>query len=167
MSKFKDVMNRYRTESLFLEMIQSTVVDKYDPLYTLRPGSRKGLPSAYDIYMDSDSEYEAAIRIVGEMKHWRRLCKLKWFMEGSPDGLWDGLKQWRLDKAEKDQNEAIKLLKEQAQNGNVTAQKTLLDHFKKGVGAGRPRKEKDTSKEDERLSQIVELHKEIQDRKNK
>lgn len=162
--KYVDTMNRPRTESLFLETCRSDIAEKFPPVYTMKGDSKKGCQSAYQIYMNSVNEYEAAMKIVGDMRHWRRLCGLKWFMEGSEEKAFDGLRQWREDKAMKDQAELMQLLKEQAENGNVNAQKTLYDitvGISKKPGAGRPKKPGDTSAQDERTDKIVALHRQL------
>lgn len=159
-----DTMGRYRTENLFLETNRDRSKNYYPPVYTLKPHSVKGLPSAYQIYMNAANEYDAAIQLVGDMRHWRKLCNLKWFMEGSYVGAWDGLAQWREDKAMKDQADSIKLLREQAEGGSVTAQKTLFEISNskdKEQKAGRPRKTKDTSLVDENTAKIIALHKKL------
>ena len=81
-------------------------------------------------------------------------------MEGDDEKAFDGLKQWREDKKMKDQAEQIKLLKEQAENGSVSAQKILLDATG-GKKVGRPTKKADTAAEDERHKKIVDLHKRL------
>lgn len=162
--KYVDTMNRPRTESLFVETVRPEIAEKFPPVYTMRSSDRDGCKSAYQIYMNSVNEYDAAMKIVGDMRHWRRLCGLKWFMEGSDEKAFDGLRQWREDKAMKDQAELVTLLKEQAENGNVNAQKTLYDITvgkDKKTGVGRPKKPVDSSVADERSSKIVELHKQL------
>lgn len=163
MTLYYDSMNRPRTESLFLETFRKDLKGTYEPVYTMRPFDHKGCRSAYLIYMAADTEFDAAMQIVGDMRHWRRLCGLKWFMKGSEDGLFDGLETWRKDKAEKDATEIIRLLKDKAADGNVPAQKILLDTAKEVSKArvGRPEKQKDLSPEEERQAKIIALHKEI------
>jgi hypothetical protein len=156
--KFMDKSNRPRTESLFLETCRPKTARKYEPVYTLRSYERNGLPSAYQIYMDSINEYEAAIRLVGDMRHWRKLCSLKWFMDGVEEQQFDGLAQWRVDKAAKDQAEALYLLKQNAEGGNVTAQRTLLDAAKQAKEVGRPKKEKEVkAAKEEREAKVLDL----------
>ena len=163
--KYYDDMNRPRTESLFLETFKNTLKGDYEPVYTMRPYDHKGCRSAYQIYMNADSEYDAAMQIVEDMRHWRKLCSVQWFMKGSEAGSFDGLEQWRKDKAEKDATQAIRLLKDKAEEGNVTAQKTLLDHFKGGKKVGRPEKEQETSAQQEREARILDIHKVIKAKK--
>jgi len=160
---YYDNSNRPRTESLFLETFRRDLKGDYEPVYTMRPFDHKGCRSAYLIYMNADTEFDAAMQIVGDMRHWRRLCGLKWFMKGSEDGLFDGLETWRKDKAEKDATEIIRQLKDKAADGNVPAQKILLDTAKEVSKArvGRPEKQKDLTPEETREAKIVALHKEI------
>lgn len=158
---YVDTMNRPRTESLFLETIRGNeMAEKYPPVYTMKTFDRRGCKSAYLIYMNSINEYDAAMKIVGDMRHWRKLCGLKWFMEGSDEKSFDGLSQWRADKALKDQYEALTLLKEQAEDGSVTAQKILLEMTSKSKSSTKGRG-KDTVIEDARMSKIVDLHKRL------
>jgi hypothetical protein len=139
-SILKDSMSRYRT-NLFLEF-NTTRHETMPPLYTMREEPYKGLPSAYLIYMTSDSEYEAAMKLVGSWNHWQRLLKCKPFMEGPEDAYnWTGLNAWREEKAVKDKAEAYNQLKISAAQGNVQAQKLLYEADKQGTKRGRPSKD--------------------------
>lgn len=70
------------TQALFVEF-------NPDAPYTLRTRDRerdgRKVISAYQVYMQSVDEYDAAMRLVGSLEHWRKLCSLKWFMEEVPD----------------------------------------------------------------------------------
>lgn len=155
---YKDKSNRPRTESLFLETCRPQTARKYEPVYSLRSYDNGGLPSAYQIYMNSINEYEAAMKLVGCMRHWRRLCSLKWFMDGIEEQQFDGLAQWRIDKAAKDQAEALYLLKANAEKGNVTAQRTLLEASKQSKEVGRPKKDKEVKGvKEEKEAKILSL----------
>lgn len=135
-SILKDSMCRYRT-NIFKEF-NITRHDEMPPLYTMREESYKGLPSAYLIYMTSDSEYEAAIKLVGSWNHWLRLLKCKPFMEGPENAYnWTGLEEWRREKEIKEKATAYNQLKESAAAGNVQAQKLLYEGDKSGK-RGRP-----------------------------
>lgn len=139
-SILKDSMGRYRT-NLFYEF-NVTRHDTMPPLYTMREESYRGLPSAYLIYMTSDSEYEAAIKLVGSWNHWQRLLASRPFMEGPDNAFsWQGLNAWREEKAIKDQAEAFNQLKISAATGNVQAQKLIYEGKSSGAKRGRPSKE--------------------------
>ena len=135
-SHMRDGQGRFRT-NIFLEM------NPKNPLYTMRELPFKGLPSAYLIYMLSDSEYEAAMKLVGSWNHWQRMCEIKPFMEGPRANknkgntwAWAGLSEWRLEKEIRDKATAYNQLKINAEEGNVQAQKLI---FEGGAGKrGRP-----------------------------
>jgi len=154
-SLMKDVGGRYRT-NIFYEFNKSRHED-YPPLYTMREDEWKGLPSAYRIYMTSDSEYEAAMKLVGSWAHWQRLLKCKPFMNGGEEiGIWMGLEQWREEKAIQDQAMAYNQLKTSAAGGNVAAQKLLFEGDKASK-RGRPSKAevaKQAAKQAEEADQI-------------
>lgn len=125
-SVLKDTIGRYRT-NIFYEFNKARQED-YPPLYTMREDEWKGLPSAYRIYMTSDSEYEAAMKLVGSWAHWLRLLKCKPFLNGGEDlGIWMGLEQWREEKAIQEKASAYNQLKLSAVGGNVQAQKIILE----------------------------------------
>lgn len=139
-SALKDTLGRYRT-NLFYEF-NKTRHDDYPPVYTMREDTWKGLPSAYLIYMYSDSEYEAAMKLVGSWHHWERLLKSRPFCEGMDNGeQWVGLNAWREEKELKDQAHAYNQLKTSAAAGNVQAQKMIFDGKKTATKRGRPSKD--------------------------
>lgn len=132
-SELKDTMSRQRT-NLFYEFNTSRH-EEYPPLYTMREQEWKGLPSAYRIYMASHSEYEAAMKLVGSWNHWQRLLKIPTFMDGPREAMnWSGLHQWREEKEIQDRAQAYVQLKDNAQEGNVQAQKMIFDGFDKKRG---------------------------------
>lgn len=122
----RDSRGVWKTESLFEETIQQSVRDNgYEPIYSLREYENNGKPSAYYIYMNSIDETDAAIRLVGSLTHWRKLCGLKWFINGRKEVGFEGLAQWRRDKADRDATLAKQVLIEQTIAGNVTAARAL------------------------------------------
>lgn len=138
-SVLKDVMGRYRT-NLFYEFNKARQAD-YPPLYTMRETEWLGLTSAYQVYMHSESEYEAALKLVGSWQHWQRLCKSKPFMEGEKDGgQWVGLQSWRDEKEVRDKALAYNQLQVNAATGNVQAQKMIFEGNKDASKRGRPSK---------------------------
>lgn len=129
--EFKDRRGVSKTESLFHETIQPSIRKNYTPIYSLRDYDNKGYPSAYNIYMESIDERDAALKLVGSMSHWRKLCSLNWFMEGRTEVQFEGLNQWRLDMAARDATEARRVLQEQMKDNNVTAARAVLAETKK------------------------------------
>lgn len=113
------------TEALFVETIQAPSRANYSPLYSLREYENAGLPSAYLIYLHAIDETDAALKLVGSLSHWRRLCDLNWFIHGRREIGFEGLAQWRQDKAVRDRTYARQQLIKQAKDGNVTAARAL------------------------------------------
>ena len=139
-SHLKDSAGRYRC-NIFAEF-NKTRQEEYPPLYTMREEPTYGLPSAYLIYMYSDNEYEAAMKLVGSWQHWQKLLKSKPFMNGLDDhGQWVGLEAWREEKEVQDMAIAYNQLKINAATGNVQAQKMIFDGKKSASKRGRPSKE--------------------------
>lgn len=115
-------MNGVRiTEALFEETIQRSSKGKFEPKYTLKEYEVNGKPSAYQIYMHSIDETDAALKLVGSMAHWSKLCKLHWFIYGREDIGFDGLLQWRKDMLYRDRSFAKKVLLDNAKRGVATA----------------------------------------------
>lgn len=111
------------TQGLFFEY------NGLDSVYTLKnediTRSGKSFVSFYRVYMECSDEYEAALRLVGSMQHWRKLCSLSWFMDGDPVWGWEGLNQMRSDMAARDKSMAKAKLMEAMEAGNVTAMRAL------------------------------------------
>lgn len=141
--EFKDVRGVYKTESLFCETISPQSKKSYTPLYTLKDHPHRGLPSIYELYIASIDEYDAAMTICGSIAHWKKLCSLKWFMEGR-EGIFRGVSQWREEMKERDVSLAKKTLMQQVEDGSVTAASALLKHAENKNSKGRPRKLKDS-----------------------
>lgn len=136
------------TEALFKETLSAhSWKAGYRPLYTLKEEpTKEGLPSAYQIYMDSKTEYDAAIALVGSYSHWNHLLELSWFMDGIPDVGFYGVKAWREEKRAREASEGYKVIREHAlTNKDLQAAKVLYQTNTTGdspVGSkrGRPRK---------------------------
>lgn len=161
-SALKDAGYRLRTRSLFWESYLTR--DKAEPIYTLQDDEKYGYPSAYQIYMNSIDETDAALKIVGSLRHWRKLLGLKWFMNGIPSYNYDGLVSWRSDMASRDISLAKKVLLDNASRGDTTSAKKLLDEYKGQVKVkrrvGRPTKDEEVN--DPKIflfeNKIAELH---------
>ena len=125
LSEMRSSGGAHRTESLFNEVIQAVTRAKLKPIYSLRDYDYKGYPSAYQIYITSIDEREAALKLVGSLSHWRKLCKLRWFMNGKPECQFEGLAQWREDMAARDATEAKRVIIEQCRENNVPAARAL------------------------------------------
>lgn len=122
-----------RTASLFME---TTTDGTKNPIFTLRDYHRDGKQSAYLLYMESDTEYDAAMKLVGSMGHWRSLMAKPWFMTGDPDRGFFGLNQWREDMAMRDANFAMRVLRDKVNDGDQRAAQFLVNYATKGDIAG-------------------------------
>lgn len=122
--EYYDRRGALKTELLFQETIKADRLENYSPMFTLKEQDT-GLPSAYKIYMSSTDEYEAAMKLLGSMRHWRRLCGLKWFMEGIPMSGFDGLRSWRRDMELRDKSKSKRQLMDAAEAGVVSAQRAI------------------------------------------
>lgn len=174
MSILVDSSGRRRTRSLFLEAYNQYTnkvrgsVD-LEPLYCLRDRGRDGLPSAYQIYMASTDEYEAAMKLVGSMEHWDMLCSRDWFME--PSKITRGLLQWRQDMQRRNASIGLKTTIQNAKKGDGASARKLLDisetdlgisKTKTGPGRPSPRKEREEEErkraEEEEEQALEELY---------
>ncbi|MCK5019052.1 MAG: hypothetical protein KAS32_18470 [Candidatus Peribacteraceae bacterium] len=148
-----DDSGRFLVRAIFWEL--STPERRIDipPLYTLKVGPAHGLPSAYQIYMNSIDEYEAGIKIAGNMKNWRSLSKDgSWFLNGDLRHGHEGLVQWRLDMEARDKSAAKIQLIAKAEEGNVAAMTKLYNMSPKKIDN---RLKKKIGKED--TSKVVDL----------
>ena len=159
-----------RTASLFAE---TTRDNTKTPVLTLMDYEKNGLPSAYLLYMESETEFDAAMKIVGSMPHWRKLCAAPWFMKGDLDRNFTGLEQWRKDMAMRDANAAMKVLRSKVSDGDARASQFLLQYSTKGEIAGgktkakarKPKLESTAAyqrNEQEKVTDLSELRKKLE-----
>ena len=127
----------YVIRKMFYEHSTTESRKKYPPIFTLRCREYKGLPSAYQVYMSSVDEYDAALKIVPNMRVWESLKKAKWFMRGDPSHTFEGLEAWRKHMKLRDASLAKKILIEKAEKGEVSAAKALLVESKEKKVVGR------------------------------
>jgi len=122
-----DDNGRFLVRAIFWELSNPERRTNLKPLYTLKVEPCNGLPSAYQIYMESVDEYEAAIKLVGNIKNWRLLCNSSWFVTGWKEHGHEGLTQWRKDMEARDKSRAKAMLMEKAEGGNVAAMTKLYN----------------------------------------
>lgn len=96
--------------------------------------------SMYLIYMSCDSEYEAAIKLLGNYSHWTKLKRCTWFLPY--------VEEWNAELVLRESALAKSKLVTLTEAGNVTAARTLLNS-KSIAGAGKP------PKKGKRVSDIV------------
>lgn len=164
LTNLKDTRGVQKTRSLFLETIGPKQEDNYTPIYSLDNEDKylpdgTLIPSAYLIYMSCPDEYSAGIKLVGSMKHWRRLLNAPWFLKGD-DMSFEGLEQWREDMKARDASNAKKLLMQAADAGNVNAQKEVL-RWGSAEAKQSPGKKKRETPADNRDALIESLHKNV------
>ncbi len=129
------------------------------PIYTLGEIEIDGLPSAYQIYMNSVDEYEAAMKLVGSLFHWQELCKTKWFMEA--------VTQWREHMALRDFSIAKKVVMKEAKGNDGASARKLLDMANKVINppVKKPTRKEELAAEREAAAQKSGIH--IEDLYNK
>ena len=130
-SKLLSDGGHYKTRSIFYEFKYDTKSD-YIP-YTLGERDRKGSLSMYRIYMDSETEYEAAMTLLNSWKHWEILTSTTWFQEH--------ITKWRDEREIREAAIGKAVLISQAREGNVAAAKAIHDFATKRK-AGRPSKDR-------------------------
>lgn len=129
---------KYLTQALFYEFRHQVAIHA-EPIYTLREKDFKTFVSVYRVYMESDSEYEAAQRLFGSWKHWQRLCECAWFKSHVED--------WREEVKIKEAAIGKTTLIEQALKGSVPAAKELVFQVTKKRSLGRPSTKEKTNKD--------------------
>jgi hypothetical protein len=100
---FKDVCNRWRTQSLFEETNEHE--DKYPSIFLLKEDKdRDGLTSMKRIYMEQadPTEYRAAMAMFGCWEPWENLCNTEFFQTE--------LKKWRRELAIKLRSDATQAI---------------------------------------------------------
>lgn len=130
---------RHSTQALFYEYRHRTT-SKIKAPYTLKNYDvnigGKHYRSMYMEYMACDSEYEAAIILLGSYAHWQRLAETAWFAPY--------LDAWEEERNIRDDALARSVIIRLAEAHNVTAAKSLQSVSQKNKGkktnAGRPKK---------------------------
>ena len=143
-------------KAMFFEMSNPTTRDKYPCLFTLKPREYKGLPSAYQVYIDSIDEYDAAQKLCPNMNVWEQLCEKKWFLDGADPQMktFEGLTVWRERMKARDASKALEVLQNNAASGDTTSAKALLANTKTKAPVGRKTK-KETPEEKQTSARIL------------
>lgn len=134
-----DARGHRRVGSLFYETSRD---EQRDPIFTMKDVSKHGLISAYELYMESVDEGDAAMKMVGSLAHWRRMVNTRWFMDGVPTKNFLGLKHWREDMAVRDASRAKAALFDKMADGDLQAAKKVYDSAISGKIAGQTRTKK-------------------------
>lgn len=140
------------TQGLFYEFGNT------DAVYTLKgedvTKGDKTYISLPKVYMESSDEYEAAMRLVGSMQHWRKLCSQAWFLDGIDVHSFEGVKQLREDMVARDKSIAKQQLMAAAHEGNVTAMKTIYGESPTKP-VGKPRKGQNNNKQADDITRSI------------
>ena len=122
--------NIMRTQALFLEY-KFIRTDKgiNDSVYNLKDYDWNGTLSMQNIYVACASEYDAAMTLVGSWNHWLKLKRCNW--------LKPYLEAWEAQRKLREETDSKLQLLEAAEDGNVTAAKTIFDQGRT-KRAGRP-----------------------------
>ena len=145
----------FAIRKMFRELSTPAMRKKYPPIFTLKPFPYKGLPSAYQVFMGSIDEYEAALKIVPNMKTWDQLKEASWFLNGDVAHSFEGLAVWRDHMKQRDASAAREALMTKMQSGDVTAAKAILADTKVKAPVGR--KSKQTKEEIASVTRIKEF----------
>ena len=150
LSLLRDKNNRMRTRSLFYEAFDYRAKESgLSPIYTLSEDTKYGLPPFWKVYMSCSTEYEAACKLVGGIRHWDALLNTKWFLNPTLRDMNGnyvlGLEKWREYKEQQDQAFAKTVLINLAKQGNVAAAKALLvpDKLAEAKPVAKRKKEED------------------------
>lgn len=128
-----DNMNR-ATAALFWEKRHASAVEErgLQSIYNLGTSDHDNTLSMYCIYMQCATEYEAALVLLGSLRHWQSLLECSWFKPH--------VEQWRKDMAVRDEALGRQALIEAASNGNYAAGNALLrDAGKRGAKPMNPK----------------------------
>lgn len=122
------------TKALFYEYRHQTTVKDILAPYCLKANDHtyrgKVYKSMYLIYMSCDSEYEAAMKLLGNYRHWTKLKRCNWFLPY--------VEEWNAELKLRESALARSKLVQLTEAGNVTAARTLLND-KKIAGVGKPK----------------------------
>lgn len=142
-----DARGHRRTGSLFAETSQDK---NRHPIFTLKDYDHNDMVSAYNLYMTSIDEYDAATKMVGSMTHWRKLMASSWFMTGDAGKNFTGLNSWRKDMQARDASRAKKILIDKVREGDRQAAQFLLNYATKGTTADVSQKQEKLTKPSDR-----------------
>ena len=148
----------FTNQKMFYEFSTPASRIQYPPIFTLKTRPYKGLPSAYQVYMDSIDEYDAAMKLAPNLKTWDSLKAVDWFLNGDPSRSHDGLVAWREHMQARDISLAKALLIEQVKEGNTVAAGRLITESKSKAPVGRKNK-KTTSMPTSTVSRIKDFKK--------
>ena len=136
-NKFKDVLNRWRTQSLFIDTQQQWNQEEYPPMYTLQSDDFEGYPSMRRLYLEENdpTEYSVAAKYFGGWEHWLHMKSLAWFEKHRT--------RWAEELEIKMQSEAVHKLVELSKDSKsaMSATNAIINKVWKEKTRGRPNKD--------------------------
>jgi hypothetical protein len=159
----RDAKGAYRTRTLFKELNNNK---DYTPMFTMSSEDKNGLISARKIFVNLDSEYQAAIELVGSLEHWNKLLTVKDFVDGVEGKGWEGLNAWRKEKFSRMKAAQMDNLIMLANDGNGSAAKTVYINIEKEEALLFPKNKNvdddaDDDVEDETMLKLLKQHKKV------
>lgn len=152
-----DTNGKASTQALFIDHLAQHVKEKHGTSYTrftMKPHEWKGFPSAYQIIHYADSEYDAAMKVVGSLEIWDQLRESK-LIEYGRENVCLGISHAMEAQERRIEAEQIKNLTEASRAGNVTAMKEL-----KAI-RNKQKKKKKPLKSNNNVSPLDSLHAKI------
>lgn len=135
----RDKMNRFRTQSLFVEVHNGQESDILEPVFTLADEDKGSFLSMKKLYLTiaDPTEYAFALYTFSSWQHWEKLTRIKWFL--------DHLEGWRDELEVKLRSQAVsKMVRiaDSSANQALQANKFLVDRgwVDKKNPRGRPSK---------------------------
>ena len=129
--------------------------EKRFPIYTIKEKSDT-LYSAHEIYMAAQTEYDAALQLVGSWRFWKEMLKASVKIRRL-------VSEWREEKMLIDQTKARKLMWDAALKGNAGAAKFIYEAKKEEANQKKSQQERqerefqDQEVLKDRLSRITKL----------
>jgi hypothetical protein len=143
------------TAALFWEKRHTSACEErgLTPMYNLGTLDHDGTVSMYQIYMQCATEYEAALVLLGSLRHWSMLLECKWFKPH--------IDQWRKDMALRDEAIGRQALLMAAAKGVPAAGSALIrDAGKRGAKPINPKERGVPTAAPARSPQVVSAAKE-------
>lgn len=119
----------------------------FSPIYNLGTLDHDGTLSMYQIYMQCATEYEAALVLLGSLRHWANLLECKWFIPH--------IEQWRKDMAYRDESIGRAAILAGAAGGNTAAGAHLLRDASKRGNPDLTKKQRGKGKGEPKVGAIV------------
>jgi len=134
------------TMALFWELRHKVHYKKRNitPVFNFSMKDHDGTLSFPQLYFQCESDYEAAMVILGSWKHWEKLTNTAWFAEK--------LAQWKEEKEQRDKAHARAKIKELVNSGNLAACKYVAGGGLEDEPRKKPKEKPEATPEPEKSS---------------